>query len=100
MSGGWRGRSATNRKAELPANWPRLRDDQLQADGFRCRWILPSGKRCTNKASDVDHAGSKWDHSKLRSLCEVHHSKRTAKQGNAAQSVGPFRPRRPRRKSL
>ena len=84
MSGGWSGRSATSRGEELPEDWKELRETQLMRDGYRCVWILPSGARCEQPATDVDHYGAKWDHSKLRSLCGPHHDKRTARQGMAA----------------
>lgn len=92
MSGGWRGSSATSRRDELPPDWDRIRLDVLRRDGHRCVWLLPSGERCPNRATDVDHIGKKWDHSEgnLRSLCGPHHDKRTAAQGNAAKPV--YRP--------
>lgn len=68
----------------LPPNW----DTEIvpaikQRDGGRCRWILPSGKRCPRPGTEVDHAGSPNDHRliKLRLLCKFHHGKRTAMQG-------------------
>ena len=97
MSGGWSGRSATNRRDELPPDWADLRADQLLRDGYRCVWPLPSGERCPNEATDVDHCGSKWDHSKLRSLCSVHHDKRTALQGSLAARSSRAVPKRRRR---
>jgi 5-methylcytosine-specific restriction protein A len=91
MSGGWKD---SQRKSELPDNWGELREAQLQKDGFRCVWILPSGRRCPHPATDVDHYGAKWNHKKLRSLCGTHHDKRTAKQGAAAKRPATFVPRR------
>lgn len=87
MSGGWRGSSATNRSDELPPDWPAIRARVMRRDGHRCVWLLPSGARCPNPATDVDHVGANWDHSdeNLRALCEPHHDKRTAAQGNAAK---------------
>lgn len=92
MSGGWRGSSATNRDAELPPDWPAIRRRVLDRDGQRCVWLLPSGARCPNGATDVDHIGSKHNHASwnLRSLCGPHHDKRTAEQGNAAKR--PYKP--------
>lgn len=93
MSGGWKGSSATNRKDDLPPDWPALRQAQLEADGYRCVEKLPSGARCPNRATDVDHYGKSWEHNKLRSLCSLHHDKKTSKQGNA----GRWRPAPKRR---
>lgn len=87
MSGGWKGASKSSRRDELPPDWPALRSAQLQIDGYRCVWELPSGARCPNQATDVDHYGEKWEHHKLRSLCGLHHDKRTAAQGVAAKRV-------------
>jgi 5-methylcytosine-specific restriction protein A len=78
MSGQWK---TSRRREELPPDWPALREAQLRRDDYRCVWILPSGQRCPNKATDVDHYGEKWEHHKLRSLCSGHHDKRTAQQG-------------------
>lgn len=96
MTGRWSGNSATNRKEELPADWGELRKAQLREDGYRCRWKMPSGDRCPNEATDVDHAGAKWDHGNLRSLCEAHHDKRTALQGaKEAAQLRAVPPRKP-----
>lgn len=83
MTGRWSGNSATNRREELPPNWEKIRQDVLDRDGGRCVWLVPSGARCPNDATDVDHIGSKRVHESwnLRSLCGPHHDKRTAVQG-------------------
>lgn len=83
----------SRRRAELPADWPKIREAILKRDGRRCRWKLPSGKRCPRTATDVDHVGSRFDHSdrNLRSLCSTHHGRVTARQG--------IRARAPRKKS-
>lgn len=96
MTGHWSGNSATNRREELPDDWEELRAEQLQRDGGRCTWRLPSGERCPNDATDVDHYGAKHDHTKLRSLCGPHHDKRTALQG--AREAAKLRASPPRRK--
>ena len=85
--GGWRGSSKSNRSEELPPDWPAIRERVMRRDGRRCVWRLPSGARCPNPATDVDHIDAPWDHrdENLRALCGPHHDKRTAKQGNAAK---------------
>lgn len=95
MSGGWKGKSQSSRRDELPADWPALRKAQLEEDNYRCVWQLPSGKRCNLPATDVDHYGEKWEHHKLRSLCGPHHDKRTSEQGNDAKRRPPPRRRPP-----
>ena len=84
MSGGWAG---SNRKAELPPDWPRIRKEVLVRDDYRCVATLPSGARCPKKATDVDHIGSKWVHAKwnLRSLCHKHHQDHTEDQAVEAR---------------
>jgi len=74
---------------DLPPNWeseivPAIK----KRDKGRCRWVLPSGKRCPRPGTDVDHAGDPGDHrlSKLRLLCGHHHGIRTARQGNQARA--------------
>jgi 5-methylcytosine-specific restriction protein A len=93
VSGGWK--NSGDRKDSLPDDWEKRRLDVLARDDFRCVWKLPSGARCSNPATDVDHIGSRWNHSlrNLRSLCGPHHDKRTALQGNAAKPTLP--PRKP-----
>lgn len=98
MTGRWSGNSATNRSEELPDDWPAIRAAVLERDGHRCVWELPSGARCPNDATDVDHIGSKNVHAKwnLRSLCGPHHDKRTALQG--AKEAAACRALPPRRR--
>lgn len=98
MTGKWSGNSATNRSEELPDDWPAIRKEVLDRDDGRCVWELPSGARCPNEATDVDHIGSKRVHEKwnLRSLCSGHHDKRTALQG--AQEAARRRSVPPRRR--
>jgi 5-methylcytosine-specific restriction protein A len=93
MPGQWKG---SNRRAELPADWETaIRPRILARDGYQCTWI-EDGVRCTARATDVDHIGDKHDHSdeNLRGICDWHHKKRTAAQGNAARKRVPEK-RRP-----
>src|SRR5690606_32967235 len=85
--------SDSRRRAELPPNWEAIRREILDRDGRQCRWILPSGKRCPRRATDVDHFGDRNDHSprNLRALCTHHHAKVTAMQGVRARRKKPRR---------
>lgn len=79
--------SDSRRRAELPPDWNAIRQRILKRDGNRCKWSLPSRKRCPRPATDVDHVGSRFDHSdkNLRALCATHHGRVTAKQGVKAR---------------
>lgn len=82
----------SERRALLPSNWGRIGqkdsivDDVFRRDGGRCRFILPSGKRCPRTypehRMDVDHIGDRENHDlrNLRLLCEHHHKRVTAGQ--------------------
>ena len=60
MPGGWAG---SRRRAELPPNWyTEIRPAILQRDGYQCRAVLADGRRCTERATDVDHIGNRHDH--------------------------------------
>lgn len=91
-SGQWKG---SKRRDELPPDWPAIRRRQLERDGYRCRDTLHDGSRCPEVATDVDHMGSKWDHSRLQSLCADHHKKKTAQQGVQARRDRKEAARRP-----
>lgn len=96
----WSDESA--RRAELPADWPKIREKRLKMDGHRCTWRLKSGARCPRVATDVDHRDQSRndDHSlgNLQSLCAHHHGKKSAIEGVAARRRrrrGPSRRRQP-----
>jgi hypothetical protein len=74
---------------ELPANWEsEIVPAVKERDGYRCRWVLGSGKRCPRPGTDVDHMGPNHVHrlSNLRLLCAFHHNQRTSKQGAKARA--------------
>jgi 5-methylcytosine-specific restriction enzyme A len=70
----------------LPAEWSVIRPAVLIRDNYRCRygeladetWNVP----CPDIATEVDHMGDANDHRMimLRSICKLHHQKRTGKQ--------------------
>lgn len=85
---GWKG---SNRREELPPNWPSIRIRILARDGHRCVHRDIYGHRCTEVATDVDHIRPGNDHSdaNLRSLCSWHHDRKSAREG--AQAVAAAR---------
>lgn len=85
MTGRW---ASSDRRSELPPDWPRIRRRVLRRDGYRCTWV-EVGVRCSALATDVDHAGERMDHSdeSLRSLCEPHHKAKTQAEAAAARAA-------------
>lgn len=81
-SGRWE--SSTRRKS-LPGDWAKIRRRILARDQHRCTWVQ-DGRRCSNRATDVDHRSPGGDHrdSNLRSLCEYHHRGKSASEGGRA----------------
>jgi 5-methylcytosine-specific restriction protein A len=89
MSGGWAG---SNRKQELPADWPRRRRRVLNRDGHRCQHReRPGAPICGAHANQVDHIIRGADHrpENLQALCEPHHRVKSAREGG--QSFTPLR---------
>lgn len=97
-SGKW---ASSGRRAELPPDWDKIRQQVFQRDGHRCTAILPSGKRCprgrmTGHSIECDHIGDRLDHriEALATKCSHHHMKKT--QGEALEGrtkrQGPKRP--------
>lgn len=72
---------SSSRRSDLPANWPALRRQALERDGYRCRRV-----GCHEDATDVDHARARDDHrlESLESLCGEHHRAKTLAEAQAA----------------
>jgi 5-methylcytosine-specific restriction protein A len=90
----WEG---SNRRGELPTNWPALREQRRKiADGI-CEWIKGNGVRCDAEGTDCDHWVNKHDHriESLRWLCPRHHGRKSSAEGLAAQRPRPTRFREP-----
>lgn len=83
MPGGWAG---SDRRSELPPDWPQIRARILARDEGRCTWVT-EGDRCSEDATDVDHIRDRHDHrpENLASLCGWHHDRKSSAEGNAAQ---------------
>ena len=72
----------SDRKSRLPSNWTALRNLVLNRCGGRCEVIKSNGKRCWDKATDVDHIkrGDNHDPSNLQGICTWHHRRKTARE--------------------
>lgn len=79
----------SDRKARLPANWAALRQIVLTRCGGRCEEHMRSGKRCRDRATDVDHIVPGDDHSvgNLRGICAWHHKRKSGQEGAAASAA-------------
>lgn len=80
----------SNRKQELPSNWQALRKKILDRDNHECTWIERDEngilRKCGKPANQVDHKrrGNNHHPDNLRSLCEHHHARKSASEGNLA----------------
>lgn len=80
----WEG---SNRRAELPADWPARREACKQRAGGRCEWVRSSGRRCTSPGTDADHRTSRDNHDDLQWLCRFHHNMKTQAEAQAAKAA-------------
>lgn len=81
---GWQG---STRKETLPPGWWRIRGHVLKRDAGMCQHVrYDTGRRCGAPANQVDHIGSRDDHTyaNLQSLCEYHHQRKSSSQGGRA----------------
>lgn len=106
MTGKW---ASSNRRAELPANWPAIRRAVIRRARGQCEWVGPPiidnaalpdnhpatirdhprpsvDHRCTNRGTDVDHRNDPTDHNvqALQLLCPTHHKLKTQSEARAA----------------
>lgn len=93
---GW---ASSNRRQELPPDWPTRRTRALHRDNYQCQWRMHVGGICGIPATDVDHKRRGNDHrlANLQSLCRTHHARKTAYEGREAHAPKPSR-LRPREK--
>lgn len=91
---GWQGSS---RKATLPKDWRKIREQVLNRDRGKCTWRA-GGIKCDRDANQVDHIVPGSDHSlsNLRALCREHHAiKSSSEGGRAKRRVSRYRVARP-----
>jgi hypothetical protein len=77
--------SQSRRRSELPPDWElNYRKPTMRRAKGLCELRLPG---CTYRATDVHHAGDRFDHSlsKLKAACRSCHKKETADQGVEAR---------------
>lgn len=78
----WNG---SDRRSELPDDWPDRRAKVLKRDEYRCRLLWDDG--CEGTATDVDHIKRGNDHrlSNLQAACGWCHDRKSSAEGNAAR---------------
>lgn len=98
MREAWAG---SDRRDRLPSDWKDRRAFVFERDGYRCRALLPDGRRCPNDATDADHIVENDDdsHSNLQALCAPHHRTKTSSYaGKQSAEARRKRIRHPRRR--
>ena len=80
--------SSSNRKSRLPRDWGKRRRIVLERCGYQCERVRSSGRRCTSRATDVDHIIPGDDHSlsNLQGLCSWHHKEKTSRESQEAKA--------------
>lgn len=83
---GWQN---SDRRARLPKNWHRLREQVRARAGGQCEQIT-NGQRCNAIGNECDHVqrGDNHSLSNLQWLCRPHHAAKSSAEGGSA-------PRRP-----
>lgn len=94
MSGRW---ASSNRRSQLPTNWPRLRAVVRARAGGRCEH-QQHGVRCDATGTDCDHRDDPDNHhpNNLQWLCDDHHKTKTQAEAQAAAAAIRAAARRPR----
>ncbi|MEV8214994.1 HNH endonuclease signature motif containing protein [Leifsonia sp. NPDC077715] len=87
---GWKG---SDRRRQLPKDWPAIVMFVLRRDRHRCQRVREdTGKKCGRHANQVDHkirpADGGTDHpSNLQALCEWHHQRKSSSEGGTASAI-------------
>ena len=78
---------SSDRRSRLPPDWEKIRQGVLARCGGRCEVLKKDGRRCWDKATDVDHIKHGDDNSpeNLRGICAWHHRRKSSAEGIAAQ---------------
>lgn len=78
---------SSDRRERLPPNWEALRRAVFTRCGGRCEMKKKDGRRCWDKATEVDHIqrGDDNDLANLRGICSWCHRRKSSAEGHAAQ---------------
>jgi 5-methylcytosine-specific restriction protein A len=85
VTGRW---ASSNRRAELPPDWPARKVKVRERSGGQCE-VEEDEVRCPRPGRDVDHIGDPHDHSldNLQDICGPHHDAKTQQQAAAARAA-------------
>ena len=78
--------AGSERRAELPPDWPQRRLVVRDRAGGRCE-VVEDGQRCPRAGTDCDHINPGSDHSyaNLQWICTQHHAVKSAREGARAR---------------
>ncbi|WP_415940427.1 HNH endonuclease [Streptomyces sp. 039-1] len=81
--------SSSDRRSELPPNWPAIRARVKRRDRGVCQGVLSEGALCGAPGTDVDHIRPGGDHSlgNLQLLCRWCHKRKTQRESHEARAV-------------
>lgn len=87
--------ASSNRRSELPSNWPALRARVMRRDRGVCQGVLSEGAICGYPGTEVDHIRPGMDHSmgNLQLLCAWCHKRKTQAESQAARANAKPLPR-------
>ncbi|MFJ8394400.1 HNH endonuclease [Streptomyces sp. NPDC094144] len=83
--------ASSNRRSELPPNWPTLRARVIKRDRGLCQGVLAEGALCGHPGTDVDHIRPGNDHTlgNLQLLCAWCHKAKTQRESQAWRDSQP-----------
>lgn len=81
----WEG---SNRRAELPCDWLKIREAVGDRDSWSCQWDMGNGTMCLETANQCDHIqhGGSDDEENLRMLCAKHHHLKSSREGREGRT--------------
>lgn len=83
--------SSSNRRSQLPPDWPSLRLQRFALDNWTCVDCDYRDHTETGIGLECDHIGDPHDHrlEQLRTRCAPHHRARTLAQATAGRAARP-----------
>ena len=84
MPGNW---ADSDRRQRLPPDWDARCVEVYRLKGHRC-YVVEYGRRCPNRATQVDHVRRGDDHSieNLAPICDDCHGRKSSREGNFAKA--------------